>query len=574
MDDNPAQCQHGRMIPTFASLTFPRPTEASLDEGFGAVLSLLDAGDLAGALARFDTERRTLESWASLAYLRFSQDTTDETAKAERDYADKIGPKATAHEVAIKKRLLNDVDRSALVNLVGPHVTKLWESDVTTFDTRIEAALEEEARLSGEYTALLAAARITIGDATVNLSGLAPWLENPDRAVRYEAEAARWTFFAENGAKLDDLYDRLVKLRHGMATTLGFDTYTPLGYRRMRRVDYGPTEVARFRDDVRTHVTPLVARILEDRRAEMGWDAVRYWDENFIDALGNPKPAGDYDLLIARAQTMFDRMSGGLGPFFRDMVDGGYLDLKNRDGKAGGGFCTSFPNVGMPFIFANFNGTHGDINVFTHEMGHAYQNWRSRDLHGVDELWPTMEAAEINSMGLEFLTWPHMELMVEDGAADRFRRMHLIGSLSFLPYGVCVDHFQHEIFTNPDMTPAQRHALWRDLEKQYMPWRDYGDLSYPAAGGRWQAQGHIYKSPFYYIDYTLALCCAMQIWLLSRRDEAAATTAYEDLCARGGSAAFTALIAEAGLISPFTPGALADVVREAAKFFDTPGMED
>ncbi|NHO31742.1 M3 family oligoendopeptidase [Acetobacter fallax] len=552
------------MKPEFSSLTFPRPTEASLADGFGAVVALLDAGDLAAALERFDRERRTLDSWAALVYLRFSQDTTSETSKAGRDYADKLAPKVTAHEVAIKKRLLADPNRDALVAVVGAHVVQLWESDVTTFDTRIEAALEEESRLCSEYTALLASARITVAGQTVNLSGLAPWLENADRTVRHEAERARWAFFAEHGDTLDTLYARLVALRTEMARTLGFDSYTPLGYRRMRRVDYGPEQVARFREEVLTHVTPLVAKLLEARREEMGWDHLRYWDENFIDPKGNPKPAGDYDLLIGRAQTMFDRMSGGLGPFFADMVKGGYLDLKNRDGKAGGGFCTAFPDVGMPFIFANFNGTHGDISVFTHEMGHAYQNWRSRDLPSIDELWPTMEAAEIDSMGLEFLTWPHMELMVEDGAAERFRRMHLIGSLSFLPYGVCVDHFQHEVYARPEMTPAERHETWRRLERQYMPWRDYGDVAYPAKGGRWQAQGHIYKSPFYYIDYTLALCCAMQLWLQSRRDEPAAMKAYEKLCARGGSAPFTALVAEAGLVSPFAPGALADVVREAS----------
>ena len=186
------------------------------------------------------------------------------------------------------------------------------------------------------------------------------------------------------------------------------------------------------------------------------------------------------------------------------MEEGGFIDLKNRPGKAGGGFCTSFPTLGAPFIFANFNGTHHDIGVFTHEMGHAFQNWESRFQPGIDYLWPTMEAAEIHSMSLEFLTHPHMGLLVGEDAAERFRRMHLETSLAFLPYGVCVDHFQHEVYANPEATPAERHAIWQRLERRYMPWTDYGDLAYPAMGGRWQAKPHIYRSPFYYIDYTLA----------------------------------------------------------------------
>jgi M3 family oligoendopeptidase len=245
------------------------------------------------------------------------------------------------------------------------------------------------------------------------------------------------------------------------------------------------------------------------------------------------------------------------------MVDGGFTDLKNRPGKRGGGFCTSFPSVGVPFIFANFNGTHDDIGVFTHEMGHAFQNWESRDQPGIDYLWPTMEAAEINSMSLEFLTYPGMGLLVGEAAADRFRRMHLIGALAFLPYGVCVDHFQHEVYANPDATPAGRHAMWQRLERLYMPWSDYGDIAFLNKGGRWQAKAHIYGSPFYYIDYTLAQCCAMQFWVKSRRDYAAALEAYVALCGRGGSAPFQDLVRGAGLVSPFADGALADVVREA-----------
>ncbi|MBB2204921.1 M3 family oligoendopeptidase [Gluconacetobacter takamatsuzukensis] len=550
----------------FADLTFPTPTAESLDAGFGAVSALLDAGDRPQALARFDAERRAYDSWASMVALRFSQDTTSQQARTDRDLADRLTPHVTELEVAIKRRLLDDPDRAGLVTAVGTHTVRLWETDITTFDPRIREALEEEARLGADYTALLAAARVTVQGQTVNLSGLAPFAEHPDRAVRHEAEKARWDFFAAHGAELDRIYDQLVQVRHGMARTLGYETYTPLGYRRMRRVDYGPEDVARFREDVLAHVVPLVGAIVENRRLTMNWDRVHFWDESLIDPLGNPRPAGGHDLLLERAQTMFDRMGGDLGAFYRQMVEGGFLDLRNREGKAGGGFCTAFPSVGMPFIFANFNGTQHDITVFTHEMGHAYQNWKSRDLPGIDLLWPTMDAAEIHSMALEFLTWPQIDLMVEDGLADRFRRMHLIGSLSFLPYGVCVDHFQHEVYANPDMTAAERHETWQRLEKLYLPWRDYGDLSHPAGGGRWQAQGHIYRSPFYYIDYTLALCCAMQFWLHSRADQAGAMAVYADLCALGGSQPFTGLVEAAGLISPFKPGTLADIVQEADRF--------
>ena len=554
------------MALSFSDITAETPTQASLSERYDTILALFDTedgSDRADALVAWDTLRREYDTWSALVHLRFAQNTTDPAAKAAREVADALSPVAQGFEVAFKRRLLSDPDRAGLESMVGRYALELWETDVTTFDPAIAADLEEESRLSARYTALLASAAIEIDGQTVNLAGLAPFAEQRDRDTRHRAEQARWAFFAAHGPELDAIYDDLVRLRHDMAEKLGFDSYTPLGYRRMRRTDYDAADVARYRDQVAEHVVPLVARLLEERRVANGWDRLRFWDEAFIDPAGNPAPAGGHDFLVEQATTMFDAMDHRLGAFFRDMNGGGFLDLKNRPGKAGGGFCTSFPTAGVPFIFANFSGTHHDINVFTHEMGHAFQNWQSRGQPGIDYLWPTMEAAEINSMGLEFLTYPQMGLMVGDAAADRFRRMHLIGSLAFLPYGVCVDHFQHEVYANPGATAAERHAIWQRLERRYMPWTDYGDIAYPASGGRWQAKGHIYSSPFYYIDYTLALCCAMQLWVKSRTDYQGALDAYIALCGRGGSAPFQALVEGAGLISPFADGALAEVVREA-----------
>ena len=550
--------------PRFDRIAEPKPTASGLADEYAAIGATLDRGDRQAALAAWDALRRRYDTWSALVHLRFAQDTTDAVARADRDYADALSPEATDLEVGLKRRLLADSDRAGLAAVVGEHALRLWDTDVTTFDPAIKPDLEEEARVSSRYTELLASSKLTIAGQTVNLAGLGPFAEDPDRSVRHDAERVRWDFFAANGAELDALYDQLVKLRHGMAVKLGFSTHTPRAYRRLRRVDYGPDEVARYREQVVQHVVPLVGRLLEARRAENGWDRLRYWDEALVDPAGNPKPVGDHDTLVDAAQAMFDGMDPRLAGFYRSMRDGGFMDLKNRPGKAGGGFCTSFPTAGVPFIFANFNGTHHDIGVFTHEMGHAFQNWESRDQPGVDYLWPTMEAAEINSMGLEFLSYPGIGRLVGEAAADRFRRMHLIGALAFLPYGVCVDHFQHEVYANPDATPADRHAMWSRLEKIYMPWSDYGDLAFLSKGGRWQAKPHIYGSPFYYIDYTLAQCCAMQFWVKSRRDYAAAMEAYVGLCARGGSAPFQDLVRSAGLVSPFADGALADVVREAA----------
>jgi len=373
-----------------------------------------------------------------------------------------------------------------------------------------------------------------------------------------------WDWFAEQGEPLDRTYDQLVHLRDTMARKLGFDDYVELGYRRMNRIDFNARDVEQFRAEVRRHVVPLAVRLREQQAARLGVEPLMFWDEPLHDSRDNPRPLGDHDWMLDRAGEMFDALGEPLGQFFRQMVAGGYLDLQAREGKADGGFCTSFSSHGMPYIFANFNGTKGDVEVFTHEMGHAYQFYESRGQRLLDYLWPTYESCEIHSMGLEFLTWPQMDKFFGN-QAERFRTIHLTQGLLFLPYGVAVDHFQHLIYAEPGATPKRRHSLWRKMEAMYLPWRDYGDLSYPARGGRWQLQRHIYGDPFYYIDYTLAQTCALQFWLLAEQDAAAAMAAYVDLCRRGGSAPFQELVRGAGLTSPLQHGCLAEVVDKAKR---------
>lgn len=549
----------------FSDIIVSTPTKAGLETRYHAIGALLDGGLRERAIADWDRLRRDYDSWSAMVALKFQQNTQDPKAKADRDYADTLNPEATGLEVALKRRLLSDPDRGAVERLVGAHALKLWETDITTFQPVIAGDLETEAKVSARYTEVIAGAKIEINGNIVNLAGLEPYAQDLDRETRHAAAHKRWDFFATHGEALDGIFDELVKLRHGMAQKLGYRNFTDLGYRRMRRIDYGPEDVARYRDQVVEHVVPLVGRLMDDQRRAFGYERLYFWDEPVTDRLGNPKPAGDHDFLVGQAEKMFDGMDKRLADFYRVMRDGGFLDLKNRPAKAGGGFCTSFPTYGVPFIFANFNGTDHDVTVFTHEMGHAFQNWESRNLPGVDYLWPTYELAEIHSMSLEFLTHPGIGKLVGEAEADRFRRLHLIQALSFLPYGVCVDHFQHLVYERPEATPAERHQMWQQLEKRYMPWRDYGDVAYPAKGGLWQAKLHIYRLPFYYIDYTLASCCAMQFWVKSLKDYGSALEDYVALCGRGGSAPFQELVRSAGLVSPFAPGALSEVVGAAAK---------
>lgn len=508
---------------TYAQISSETPSAESLARDYGAIDALLDearsAAGWVGALRAWDALRRRIGTWHSLTNLRFSQDTRNADYKAAREFADALAPKIEAYDVALKRRFLASPHRSELEASIGAHVFELWALDVVTFDPRIEDDLVTESTVSSEYVALLASAEIAFDGKTLNLSSIGPYLQAAERAVRHDAAAAKWRYFADRRNELDDLYGRLVGLRHAMAAKLGYENYVGLGYARMRRVDYTQADVERYRDEIVRSVVPLAHEIVRRRAAALGVDRLAFWDEPIGDPRGNPQPLGDDDWLVSAMAESFGAIDPRLGEFAQFMRDGDFIDYKNRPGKALGGFCTNFPTVGLPYIFANFGGTEADVSTLVHEMGHAFQNWRSREIAQIDEVWPTMESAEIHSMSMEYLAFPQMERFFGDDA-ERFRRKHLSDAILFLPYGVAVDHFQHLVYERPEASPDERAAMWQSVERRYLPWRDYGDLAHPASGRVWQQQRHIYLSPFYYIDYTLALCCALQFWVASRRDYA------------------------------------------------------
>ena len=551
------------------SLTAPTYEEVSREyqELTSSLENTSSAEEAIAIVESWDALRRRLDSWSALVAIRFHQDTQNTEYKQNREYCDQLRPKLTNLGVSMKRQLLEGPHRSALADRFGKHVFDLWRCDLASFDPVIEDDLVEESRLDAQYTELLASGKFEFQGETLTLSEMAKFAEHPDREVRHEAAQLRWGWFHDNMEQLDTLFDQLVRLRQRMAEKLGYKNFIPLGYQQMQRIDYDQEDVDKFRAEVRQHVVPLSVEIRQQQGLSLGIDPLMAWDEGLHDSAGNPQPKGDHDWMIARATEMFQMIGGGLDDFFDQMCQRQLMDLKSRKGKAGGGFCDVLPDFGMPFIFANFNGTKSDVETFTHEMGHAFQVYCSLRQPISDYFWPTTEACEIHSMSLEFLTWPQMDLFFGDDA-DRFRRLHLTQSLLFLPYGVAVDHFQHLVYADPTCTPQQRAEMWREMEQLYLPTLNWGDLEHPASGRRWQMQMHIYGSPFYYIDYTLALTCAMQLWVYAAEDRSAALEIYGRLCRRGGEAPFNDLVTSAGLTSPFAENCLAKAVGHARRQLD------
>ncbi|GAC1308598.1 MAG: M3 family oligoendopeptidase [Vulcanimicrobiaceae bacterium] len=546
------------------------PSDADLTAGYERIAADLDrAPNVAGwrdAFGRWDDMRRAWKSWSNLTRLRYTQDTRRDDYREAQSALDRRSPAITSLDTSMKQRFLASDARPGLEAELGTQAFALWHADVTTFDDAIADDLIVESELARDYTELLATATVPFAGEERTLGGLGIYLQDPDREVRHAAERARWSAFDDRAERLDDLFDRLVKTRDAMARKLGFASYTALGYKRMRRVDYDPADVARYRDEVARVVVPFAHDLVRRGGAAAGYDRTMFWDEASLGVERRIAPLGDRAWILARTREALAAIDPKLGSFAEVLLDNGLVDVDNRPGKALGAYCTNFPTRKLPFVFANFNGSRGDVRTLMHELGHAFQAYESRDKVAVDYLTPTYESAEIHSMALEYLSWPQMERYFGTDAGA-YRREHLADAMLFLPYGVAVDHFQHLVYDDPAASPADRHAMWQEMERRYLPWRAYGDLGFPARGGLWQEKRHIFVAPFYYIDYTLALCCALQLWVRAETERDATVAAYTTLCARGGEAPFRELVRSAGLRSPFEAGALADVVTAASVAF-------
>jgi len=556
----------------FSEMIYLRPDLMKVQGEFNALLSKFDAAQTAEEqkeiLSKINALKNDFMTYASLASVHNSIDTTNEFYEAEQEFFDTNQPVITELDIKLYKALGFSPFKNELKKKFGNQLFKIAEVSMKTFNPSIIDDLKEENKLGTEYSKLVASAEVEFNGEKLTLPALSAFMENTDRETRKKAYHANHGFFAAHEKEFDDLYDKLVKVRTRIAQKLGYKNFVELGYNRMLRTDYNADMVAKFREEVLQHVVPLAVKLRERQRVRIGVDKLKAYDLAHNFNSGNPKPHGTPEEIVANGQKMYSELSPETKTFFDFMVNNELMDLVNKKGKAAGGYCTSFPKFESPFIFANFNGTVGDVDVLTHEAGHAFQNFESRHFEVQEYYFPTMEACEIHSMSMEHLTYPWMNLFFGNDT-EKYKFVHLSSNILFLPYGCAVDEFQHIVYENPDMTPGERKNVWLQMEKKYRPWMDYDGVDYLERGGFWQRQGHIYRSPFYYIDYCLAQLCAFQFWSKSQKDFANSWSDYLRLCKAGGSDSFLGLVKLANLHSPFEQGIFEPLFKELEAYLNS-----
>ena len=511
--------------------------------------------------------RNHIETMQTLVSVRHSIDTNDEFYDKENEYMDEISPILFGFTNDFYKALVNSKFKDELIQKYGKFLFDLAENTLKTFSPEIIPDAQEENRLSSKYSKLIASAKIDFDGKELNLSQMVPYTQSKDRNVRIEAAKKVAQFFSENQDEFDNIYDSLVKVRTRMAQKMGYKNFVEFGYKQLSRLEYNAKMVEGYRKQVLENIVPLHTELRERQGKRLGVDKLKFYDEAIKFNSGNADPHGSPEWILNNGKTMYKELSKETDEFFTFMTENNLLDLLSKKGKMSGGYCTYIPEHKAPFIFANFNGTSHDIDVLTHEAGHAFQVYQSRGFEVPEYLWPSYEACEIHSMSMEFLTWPWMDLFFENDT-DKYKFIHLSEALLFIPYGVTVDEFQHWVYENPEATPKERREKWIEIEKKYLPTRDYGEVEELKNGIFWFRQGHIFSSPFYYIDYTLAQVCAFQFWIKSRENREKAWKDYLNLCKLGGSKPFFELMKSANLKNPFEEGTLAFVIPKIKEYLD------
>ena len=418
-------------------------------------------------------------------------------------------------------------------------------------------------KLCNEYEKIIASADILFDGKHLNLYGIMSYFENPDRNVRHDAYKAYSKFYESNEENFERIWDELIKVRTEMGKNLGFENYIPLGYMNQGRTDYDEKDVAAFREQVREELVPFCAKLYEAQAKRIGVDKVKAYDEAYLFNDGNAVPVGDDDFLIEQAREMYYDMSKETGEFVDFMLGHDLLDVKNKPKKASTGYMTGLNSIKAPFVFSCFNHTTGDVQVLTHEFGHAFAGYMAMRNQPVSTYYSeSTDIAEIHSMSMEQFAYPYAEKFFGD-KADKFRFSHLQEALTFVPFGVAVDEYQHIVYANPELTPKQRTAEWKKLEEKYMPWREYDDIDFFAKGGWWYHKIHIFLYPFYYINYTLTTMGAMEFKKKMHEDKESAWQDYLNLCKVGGSLGYKETLKYANLSLPFEKGSVKRAVSYA-----------
>ncbi len=549
---------------TFSTLEYERPDFDKLEAEYQKLIHQVKEAksfkDVQDAIKKDEELSDPTSTMSSIAFIRNTLDTTNEFYEKEVEFLNNREAELKAVTTEFSKALLESKYAEDINKEYGKEYLTRIRRETEQFRDELIPYLQEEAKLTQQYQKLMATAQIPFEGKTLNLYGIQKYFEHPDRLLRKAAFKAYSDFYHSKEEEMETIFGRLVEIRNEMGKALGFENYIPLGYLLQGRSDYGVNEVASFREQVRKEIVPLCEKLYEAQRKRIGVDEFKVFDEKFQFPDGNAEPIGDDDYLIKEARKMYHDLSPETAEFIDFMIDHELMDLKNKPNKASTGYMTTLLSLKAPYVFSCFNHTIFDMQVLSHELGHAFAGYEAMREQKISQYsMGSTDIAEIHSMSMEQFTYPYAEQFFGD-AADKFRFVHLQDAITFVPFGVAVDEFQHIVYANPNLTPKERTYEWHKLEEKYMPWRKYEDDEFMERGGYWYHKLHIFLYPFYYINYTLTTMGAMEFKKRYLENKEEAWRDYLNLCKAGASKSYLELLKVANLSVPFEEGSVARAI--------------
>jgi oligoendopeptidase F len=498
--------------------------------------------------------------------LNIAKDVNTADKEAEQRFhrfLEDIFPKSAEAEQRLKKKLLE----SGLKPSGFERPLRRIQADAAIFrEANLPLQVEVE-KLSTEYGKITGSQTVQWEGKEVTVTQLRPVFLETDRARREQA----WRLAAERQLKdraaLNELWQKLLKLRLQMAANAGFSDYRAYRWQEMHRFDYTPENCKQFQLAIEQAAVPAATRIYERRAKQLGLAALKPWDKE-VDPLGRAPlaPFKDVEEFKAGVRSILTRVDPQVGTYFDTMVKEGTLDLENRKNKAPGGYCATYDAAKLPFIFMNAVGLHRDVMTLIHESGHASHSFEAQHLPWFQQRHAGLEFAEVASMGMEHLAAPYFAKSAagfySDEDAARAMTENLQKDVLFWPYMAVVDGFQHWVYENPQaaIEPANCDKQWTSLWNRLMTGVDWSGFEDVVATG-WQRKLHIFLVPFYYVEYGLAQLGAAQVWANALKDQAVAVAAYRKALALGGTKSLPDLYVAAGAKFAFDAGTLGTVIK-------------
>lgn len=547
----------------FSEFPYARPDVDKVVADFNALTERFKACNTAdGQIEIIKDYRDTLIPFMStrnIASIRYTINTKDPFYYEENKFFNKINPIVDKALVEFGNAVLKSDFIPEIKKEFGDIFITNLQFKAKSMSSDIIELMQEENALNAKYQEFNANAQIPFNGQLLTIPAINVLMNSDDREVRKAAYKALSDFYCANGEFYDNVYDELVKNRTAQAKKMGLDSYTQLGYIRRNRNCYTPEDVAVFRKQIIEDIVPAINKAKQMHLERIGQPAgqIKIYDNDFYFADGNPKTFESADDMMAATVEVFKELSPETKEYIELMEGGKYYDAPSREGKRVGAYCNYIPQYKAPFVFLNYAGSAADVTTTFHEFGHGFNAFFGRQSENTILNQYTLDIAEIHSMTMEFMTEGGLNKFFEsDEDIQKQKLSHLEHCLTFLAYGTMVDHFQHIVYDNPDMTPAQRNEAWRDLERQYRPFMDFDNIEYYETGRTWQRQQHLFSAPFYYIDYVLAQTIAFQFWAIGTEDFKKSFNMYVELTKKGGRFTFTDLIRQSGLKVPFEEGAL------------------